>query len=360
MRPLKHHGWFALLPVALLTACGGEPPGSGETLPAVDVPWPVTAFPANPEIMNDVPAARIELGRLLFYETLLSGDGETACATCHSEIWGMGDSLERSVGLGAGLLAGPGRHGPNVVRRNAPALYNMAFRESFFLDGRTATLEEQALLPPRTPDEMDRAPEDSVAEMATIPEYVDRFAEAFPEDPRVTVENVASALAAFQRTIVSKRSLYDAYLEGDLGALTDDVIEGMFRFAEMGCDDCHRPPLFDSERFENRKVPGIDGIVDDGRMEVTGLAQDRGKFRVPSLRNVAFTSPYFHNGSMRNLDDAVQHELEQSGMPYTEEDARLIRLFIDKALRDKSREPARPRSLPSGLPVPLDGTNISR
>ncbi len=362
---MRSHTWLALVglvglaPALLVVACGGSTE-SGETIPAVDLPWPVIEFPALPDIMNDVPEARLELGKLLFYETLLSGDRETACATCHSEIWGMSDSLSRSVGLGAGLLAGPGRDGPNVMRRNAPTLYNLAFRESLFLDGRTATLEEQALLPLREAEEMDREPEESVAEMATIPEYVDRFAEAFPDDPRVTVDNMVSALSAFQRSMISKRATYDGYLKGDLGALNDDVIEGMFRFAEMGCDGCHAPPLFESERFENRHVPDAEGVVDDGLMEITGLEQDRGKFRVPTLRNAAFTNPYFHNGAMRKLEDAVEHELEQSGMPYTEEDARLIKLFINKALRDESREPARPQSLPSGLPLPRDGTQIIR
>ena len=352
--------WLALTPALLIAACGGSAESGDALVPEVDLPWPVTEFPALPDIMNGVPEARLELGKLLFYETLLSGDRETACATCHSEIWGMSDSLSRSVGLGAGLLAGPGRDGPNVMRRNAPTLYNLAFRESLFLDGRTATLEEQALLPMREAEEMDREPAESVAEMATIPEYVDRFAEAFPDDPRVTADNMASALSAFQRSVISNRATYDGYVKGDLGALNDDVIEGMFRFAEMGCDGCHAPPLFEAERFENRHVPDAEGVVDDGLMEVTGLEEDRGKFRVPTLRNAAFTNPYFHNGAMRKLEDAVEHELEQSGMPYTEEDARLIKLFINKALRDESREPARPQSLPSGLPLPRDGTAIIR
>lgn len=359
MRVLNDHVCLALISALLVASCGGGA-GSSETLAAVDLPWPLIEFPALPEIMNDVPEPRLELGKLLFYETLLSGDRETACATCHSEIWGMSDSLSRSVGLGAGLLAGPGREGPNVMRRNAPTLYNLAFRKSLFLDGRTATLEEQALLPLREADEMDRQPEDAIAEMATIEEYVTRFAEAFPDDPRVTVDNMASALSAFQRSMISKRATYDGYVGGDLGALNDDVVEGMFRFAELGCDGCHTPPLFESERFENRNVPGIEGVVDDGLMEITDLEADRGKFRVPTLRNTAFSNPYFHNGAMRKLEDAVQHELEQSGMPYTDEDARLIKLFIDKALRDESREPARPQSLPSGLPLPRDGTQIIR
>lgn len=350
---------LALFSVALLASCG-EATETGDPSVVVDLPWPVTEFPEDPPSMRGVPDARVELGRLLFYETLLSGDRQTACATCHSEIWGMSDALQRSVGLGAGLLAGPGRTGPNVMRRNASTLYNLAFRESLFQDGRTETLEEQALIPMFEADEMDRDPEEAVAEMATIAEYVQRFADAFPEDPTVSVENMASALAAFQRTMISKRALYDSYVQGDLGALTDEVVEGMFRFAEMGCDECHTPPLFESERFENRGVPELEGVVDDGLMEVTGLEDDRGKFRVATLRNVAFTNPYFHNGSVGKLEDAVRHELERSGMPFSDDDVRLIKLFVDKALRDESREPARPLALPSGLPVPLDGTAIIR
>ena len=133
----------------------------------------------------------------------------------------------------------------------------MAFRSSFFLDGRTETLEEQALLPLLTEDELDRDPEEVIADLAGIAEYVDLFAAAFPDDPRVTVDDFAAALAAFQRTFISKRSLYDCYVGGDVLAFSDEMVEGMFRFAEMGCDDCHAPPLFESETFANRNVPGL-------------------------------------------------------------------------------------------------------
>lgn len=291
---------------------------------------------------------------------ILSVDRETACATCHSEMWGMSDALSVSIGHGGGLLAGPGRKGPNVLRRNAPTLYNLAFRATLFLDGRAGSLEEQATMPMLAADEMNRDPAEAALEIAGIPEYADLFAEAFPDDPRVTIDNLASALAAFQRTLVSKRSLYDAYLKGDPGALRDDVVEGMFRFAEVGCDNCHAPPLFESEIFADRNVSAADGIVDEGRAEVTGDAEDVGTFRTPTLRNIAFTAPYYHNGSVVNLEEVVRHELAQSGVAYTDEDAELITLFIDEALRDESREPERPDFLPSGLSVPRDGTGIRR
>ncbi|MBW2510283.1 MAG: cytochrome-c peroxidase [Deltaproteobacteria bacterium] len=152
-------------------------------------PWPLEAFPDLPEVMSGVPEARLELGRLLFYDPVLSVDEETACATCHSELWGMGDGIPRGVGHGAGLDAGPRRVGPNTLRRNSAALFNLAFRSSFLWDGAAETLDEQ--------------------------------------------------------------------------------IEGMFRFSEMGCDDCHVPPLFESETFPNRNVPEVEGVVDDGLGERT-------------------------------------------------------------------------------------------
>jgi cytochrome c peroxidase len=267
----------------------------------------------------------------------------------------MSDALPRAVGNGAGPLAGPGREGPNTLRRNSPTLFNLAFRESLFWDGRTETLEDQAIMPLLAEDELGLDPGTAVAELVAIPEYVDLFAEAFPDDPRVTVGNLGSALAAFQRTFISDRSIYDAYVNGDAGVFADELVDGMFRFAEMGCNDCHSPPLFESETFANRNIADVEGVIDDGRAEVTGRSEDLGKFRTPPLRNVIDTEPYFHNGSVKSLEDAVLHELEQSGMPYTDEDVQLIKLFIDKALRDDSRQAERPQDVPSGLPVPLDG-----
>ena len=313
----------------------------------------MTEFPSLPD-MSDVPEARLELGRLLFYDPILSIDRETACATCHSDKWGMSDGLARAVGHGAGLLAGPQRHGEQVGRRNSQAVFNMAFRTTFLWDGRAESLEEQAMMPLEAEDELAIDPEVAADEVADIEEYVALFEAAFPDDPRVSVENMSSALADMQRTIVSNRSLYDGYVGGDLGALDDDAIEGMFRFAEHGCDGCHTPPLFESEVFANRNVPEVEGVVDDGLAEVTDDESDRGRFRTPSLRNIALTSPYFHNGSIIVLEDVVRHELEQGRDPYTDEDVSLILHFIRDALKDDSKKPLRPASVPSGLPLPLD------
>jgi cytochrome c peroxidase len=305
-------------------------------------------------MMKDVPDARIELGHLLFYDAVLSVDQQTSCSTCHSERWGLSDALHRGVGHGAGLLAGPGRQGPNTVRRNSSTLLNLAFRETLTLDGRAATLEEQVLIPLFDEDEMSADPENVVSDLSGVTAYVDMFAEAFPDNPEVSIDNVATALAAYQRTFLSIDALYDKHAAGRTQVLTEEMTVGMFLFAEMGCHDCHAPPLFESETFANRHVPEVDGVIDYGREEVTERPEDRGKFRAVTLRNVVFTLPYFHNGTVNALEDAVRHELEQGDQPFTDEDVRLITVFISKALRDESNDPIRPASLPSGLPLSVD------
>jgi cytochrome c peroxidase len=357
----------ALALAVLVAACGGtasddvHPEGSGGEAgsgarpgEAPALPWPLTEFPSLPDVMVDVPKARIELGRLLFFDPLLSVDRETACATCHLPQWGMADALPRAIGHGAGITAGPSRVGSNTLRRNSLSLYNVAFRAPLLWDGRATTLEEQALIPLNTEDEMNRDPGELATDVASIPEYASLFADAFPQDPGVTVANLASALAAYQRTFISKNSAYDAYVDGSSSALSEDLTEGMFRFAEMGCDSCHTPPLFESNTFANRVVAEIDGVLDYGLEEVTGRSEDRGKFRTPTLRNVNNTQPYFHNGSILNLSEVVRHELELSELPFTEEDVRLITEFVGKALRDDRNQAAFPAQVPSGLPLPVD------
>lgn len=333
---------------------GGEGGEGGGPMVSPSLPWPLTAFPELPDIAVNASKERLELGRLLFYDPVLSADDQTACATCHSELWGMGDGIAVGVGHGAGLLTGPGRSGPNLSRRNCQPLFNLAFRETFLWDGRAASLEEQAILPLLAEEELDIEPDLAIERVAEVPEYAELFAAAFPEDPRVTVDNLAVALAAFQRTFVSDNALYDAYAAGAPNTFDDELVEGMFRFARMGCDGCHTPPLFESEIFANRNVPSSDGVVDLGLAEITESPDDNGKFRTPSLRNSFVTEPYFHNGSTKQLIDAVEHELEQTGMPFSDEDVRLIEGFINRALRDESRSAERPDSVPSGLTVPID------
>jgi cytochrome c peroxidase len=318
---------------------------------------PEVAHPAD----NPPSAAKIELGRLLFYDPILSRDGEVACATCHSEIWGMSDGLPRSVGVDGEGPAGPGRTGPNVTERNAVTLWNVAYRSSLFWDGRATSLEEQALLPIETEVEMDRNLEEVVADLAANATYAALFEEAFGAQG-VTADGLAKALAVFQRTMISELGPYDRYVAGDEGALKSEAVDGMWLFDEAGCADCHQPPLFESERYADR---GAGDGSDPGREAVTEEPADRGAFRVPTLRNLRETGPYFHDGSVVELEEAVAQEVARSvaegqSRPLTEEETEAIAVFLRKGLMDRSQEPDRPEQVPSGLQVPLDGFRIPR
>jgi cytochrome c peroxidase len=324
----------------------------------------------------EVDPRQRELGRLLFYDPVMSADGETACATCHSELWGMSDGLPTSVGLGGGLLTGPGRKGPNVLTRNASTLWNVGYRELLFWDGRETSLEVQALTPMHSPVELGMSPEEVVLELRTIDEYVSYFADAFGDADEsvtveeragesvtveelggesVTVERLATALAAFERSLVSRDSLYDGFLAGDSKALDAEQQRGLAVFEASGCDSCHIPPLFSSSIFAVRR-----DTVDPGRFAVSGLEADRGAMLTPTLRNVRDSAPYFHDGSVATLEEAVVSELERSGVKLSSADKDALVAFLGRGLADRSREPDRPEKVPSGLEVPVDGFRIPR
>lgn len=322
-------------------------------------PWGDAPWPALPTV--DPRAAA--LGRLLFYDPILGSDGETACATCHSEIWGLSDGLPTSIGVGGGTLTGPGRKGPNLGTRNAQSLWNVVFREPLFWDGREDSLEDQALFPLHSPIELDKSPEQAVADISKIETYRELFAEAFgpplPGDPPstgpVTVGRLQVALAEFQRTFIADRSSYDRWVDGDDGALTPQMVRGMAVLHESGCTSCHAPPLFSSDTFHARHRSD-----DPGLMATTNLESDRGRFRTPTLRNVRMSEPYFHDGSIPTLREAITLELDRDGVALSAEDLDALEAFVGRALVDRSREPFRPKTVPSGLPVPLDGFRIVR
>jgi len=326
------------------------------------LPWAWEPFPATPFPIDDLPSpARIELGLLLFYDPVLSRDRATACATCHSEIWGMSDGLPVSIGVDGEGPTGPGRTGPNQTTRNAQTLWNVALRPSLFWDGRSTSLEEQALLPIENAHELALDLDALVERLQGIDEYVRRFRRAFPAEPGgITTHQVARALAAFERTLITNRAPYDAYVDGDEGAITGDARRGMWLFAEGGCDGCHVPPLFDSERYAARIATN-----DAGRAEITNNPDDRGAFRVPTLRNLRESGPYFHDGSVATIEEAVRLEARRSadeghGRALSDDEVELVAAFLHKSLMDRSREPTRPDHVPSELGVPIDGFRIPR
>lgn len=302
------------------------------------------------------------MGRLLFYDPILSRDGRTACATCHSEIWGLSDGLARSIGVDGEGPTGPGRTGPNRTLRNSPTLWNVALVDDLFWDGREPALESQALRPLEESGELGKDPDAAAKDIASIEEYASLFRAAFPDEQQpVTRDTLAKSLAAFQRGFIADRAPYDQYVAGDAGAMSASTQRGMELFAEAGCHDCHAAPRFASPRFEDRGIGGDD----PGRFDATGREVDRGRFRVPTLRNTRDSEPYFHDGSVATLREAVEHEVTEQvrvgksrSLDADEIDA--ITKFIDKALTDRTREPHRPKQVPSGLPVPADGFRIPR
>lgn len=360
---MRARGLFLFAALSLAAGCTVEEGGPhAPGVSARELPWDPVALPAPPEPAdNPGTPEKVDLGRLLFYDPILGSDRAVACATCHSEIWGMSDGLARSVGVDGVGPTGPGRTGDNVTARNAQTLWNVAYRETLFWDGRARTLEEQVLFPLHAAAELGRKPADVAADLSAIPEYVDRFAAAFPgEGDPVSVWHVQEAIAAFERTLVSDRAPYDQFIAGDPGALSEQAQRGMWLFGEVGCADCHAPPRFEAEIFARRAAPPAPGVRDRGRAGISGRPEDTGAFRVPTLRNVRESGPYFHSGAVDKLAEAVRMEAQLASRPLTDDEVLAIVTFLDKGLIDPSRSPGRPAEVPSGLPVPVDGFRIPR
>ena len=320
------------------------------------------AFPANSAPAgNETTPERAELGRLLFFDPVLSESDDIACATCHHPDLGFGDGRPTSVAPGGDTPA-----------RNALTLWNAAYAQSLFWDGRVTSLEEQALVPLTHADEMGVAdPQTMVADVRAIPEYVALFESAYGlSADAITPEDVTRALAAFQRTLISNDSPFDRYAAGDFDALSPQQRRGLaiFRSGATRCFECHGAPTFASDTFRvigvDSNDPGRAGVVDDGLF---------GAFKVPTLRNVALSAPYMHDGSMSTLEQVIDfyrdgggraHGFEQVDVfvnPFELSDQeRADLLAFLYALTDESALPAIPAAVPSGLPVVVARENPQR
>ncbi|HUF61984.1 MAG TPA: cytochrome c peroxidase [Verrucomicrobiales bacterium] len=241
----------------------------------------------------------VELGRRLFHEKRLSADGTVSCNSCHALDEGGAGADGRPVPVGV--------HG-HLGRRNAPTVFNAGFQIAQFWDGRAATLEEQARHPLLNEIEMGMPDEASVVQvLQEEADYKTAFREAFPDqsDPLV-FENVLKAIAAFERTLIS-RSRFDDFIEGDDEALTLPERRGAYRFWSLGCRGCHTGVFFGGQSFARiGNVTAYGNLEDRGRFEVTGNPDDEMVFKVPSLSNVAATAPYFHDGRIEDLPAAVR------------------------------------------------------
>ncbi len=241
---------------------------------------------------NPMTPEKIELGKMLYFDKRVSKDGTVSCATCHDPKMAWAEKTATSTGIGK-----------QVGPRNSPTVMNAAYATSMFWDGRAASLEEQATGPVENPIEMGHQMADLVVQLDKIPEYHERFQKVFGTG--VTKEGFAKAIAAFERTVLAGDSPYDRFKAGEQNALTDAQKRGLALFENVGCADCHAPPLFSDYEFHNAGV-GMDKEKPDlGRKDVTKKDEDTGAFRVPSLRHVADTAPYFHDGRAKTLEEAV-------------------------------------------------------
>jgi len=268
----------------------GEAPEAVGTPVTPKVPLGLPAVPVPKD--NPMTEEKIALGKKLYFDKRLSKDGTVSCATCHDPDKGWTDREATSTGID-----------DQVGGANSPTVINSAYATSQFWDGRAADLEEQALGPIENPIEMGHKLDDLIVELEKIPEYKEGFQKAFGTG--VTKEGIAQAIASFERTVLSGNSPYDQFKDGKEDALSDVQKRGMAVFERVGCDTCHTPPLFSNYMFINAGVGMKKEPPDPGRMNVTKKESDLGKFRVPTLREVANTGPYFHDGSVATLEEAV-------------------------------------------------------
>ncbi len=258
-------------------------------------------IPAQPPALKGNPAspAKLELGKLLYFEPRLSRSCLISCNTCHNVGLGGADFQETSTGHGW-------RQGP----RNAPTVLNSVYNVAQFWDGRAKDLADQAKGPVQASVEMNNTPKEVVKTLKSMPEYIALFKKAFPgdKDP-VTFDNMAKAIEVFEATLVTPDSRFDKFLKGDAAALNEQEKRGLKAFIEKGCADCHGGINMggdDYYTFGVVKKPslGISG-EDKGRYKVTKAAQDEFAFKSPSLRNIELTPPYFHSGKVWTLKAAV-------------------------------------------------------
>ncbi len=248
----------------------------------------------NPD--NPITPAKVELGRMLYYDPRLSKNHDVSCNTCHL--------LDRHGVDGRPTSSG---HREQRGGRNAPTVYNAALHIAQFWDGRAADVEEQAKGPVLNPIEMAMPSEEAVlAVLNSIPGYAPLFEAAFPEDEHpITYDNMARAIGAFERKLMTP-GRFDAFLAGDDAALSDEQLAGLDAFMSAGCITCHQGSAIGGGLYQKLGVVEPYPTEDIGRAEVTGDEADRYVFKVPSLRNIAGTSPYLHDGSVRDLDEMVR------------------------------------------------------
>ncbi len=347
-----------------------NPPPADERNPdtGLQKPFPPIVQPDD----NPATPEKVELGKLLFFDPILSDDNTMSCAHCHHPNLGFSDGLPRSRGKGA-QGAGRERTGGIELTRSAPSLWNTVYNHRQFWDGRAAHLEEQARMVITTPEEVNADPDELVRELKAIPEYRALFDKAFggKNGESITFKNITYAIAAFQRTLVSFNARFDRYAAGDGSALTPQEKRGLklFLSPKTRCNECHGIPTFANRDFKVIGVPdppdGPKDVHKEGAEKGRGGGPN-GAFKVPTLRNIALTAPYMHSGVFQTLEEVLDFYSNGGGrglgleVPLQDDKIRKFQLTPQEkadiiafllALTDESALPEIPKRVPSGLPV---------
>jgi cytochrome c peroxidase len=309
-------------------------------------------------------AQQIDLGRYLFFDPLLSGNGQISCASCHQPDLGFGDGRGQSIGV----LGTP-------VARSAPTLWNSAFLQQFFWDARASTLEQQIEGPLYSEDEMGNTPSNLLASLNNNPIYQALFKQAFGDSlKQIALNEVYTAIAAFEASLISLNSRYDQYAHGYTQALSDREIKGfnVFRSFVARCAECHTPPLFTNQQIAVIGTPEPAGMtLDIGAEKTFGEKKLKAGFKVPTLRNIEKTAPYMHSGRFETLFDTVEFYTLGRGHAVpdgvemqlhwhiwepnlADHELELLVAFL-KTLTDEAFKPQTPTSVPSGL-TPISHT----
>ncbi|MEY4767470.1 MAG: hypothetical protein RL637_109 [Pseudomonadota bacterium] len=271
---------------------------------SIAMAWEALPTTAPAPADNPTTAEKVELGKMLYHDPRLSSTGTVACASCHNTMLGGEDN--RPVAMGVNGATGG---------RSAPTVWNSAFNKMQFWDGRAASLEAQAAGPVTNPIEMGmKSWDDVVARLKTIEGYKHAFTKVFGSGDVITKDNATKAIAAYERTLITPNSAYDRYVAGEKTALTEQQVRGMNKISELGCTSCHVPPAFNGNGVFQKFPVHANGYFeaqyhfskDKGLAEVTKKKENEHFWKVPLLRNVALTAPYFHNGSVATLDQAVK------------------------------------------------------
>lgn len=297
---------YVCLSLAVFCAAGSA---STAVVAAEPKGLPPVVHPEN----NKPTPEKIALGKQLFFDGRLSADNKVSCATCHDPAKGFSNGDQFATGV-------EGKKGG----RNSPTVINSAFHTFQFWDGRAKTLEEQALGPIGNPIEMNMKLEDVVAKLNKIEGYKKQFQAIFGTD--VTSEGMAKAIAAYERTILSGDAPYDRFKAGDKTALSEAAQRGMkLFFGKANCGACHSGPNFTDNAFHNIGVAG----TDEGRHVISKSLGDKGAFKTPTLREIARTAPYMHDGSLKTLEEVVEH-YNKGGNPNEQLDEEIYALNLTK------------------------------